>query len=251
MARDYTGRRPRVQLFHGEKDDLVRYQNFGESIKQWSNVLGLPMAPTSTDDSLTLGTNPTHRASRQSWKNACGYVVLDAFTEYIDPGKQPGDMNAGGDHGPSDTLFVAKYVVPFLGLDKTGDLDPEIEQCAAGSAGDGGAGGATGGAADGSVDGQSDSSTSGGTGGASGDAGAQAGGSEGLDGAVGTAGQASTGGSTSGGSDGGTSTGGGSMTVDSTGCALGKTSSNNARGAATLALGLALIAAARRRRNRR
>ena len=25
----------------------------------------------------------------------------------------------GGDHGPSDALFVAQYVIPFLGLDKT------------------------------------------------------------------------------------------------------------------------------------
>jgi poly(hydroxyalkanoate) depolymerase family esterase len=45
----YTGARPRVQLFHGTTDDTLRYPNFGEEIKQWTNVLGASQTPTSTD----------------------------------------------------------------------------------------------------------------------------------------------------------------------------------------------------------
>jgi acetylxylan esterase len=133
MYPGYTGHRPRVQLFHGDADDIISYQNHTEAIKEWTAVLGLSESPTSTD-TVQLG---THQATRQQWENSCGYVVLDAFT------------SQGGDHGPSDALFLADYVIPFLGLDQTGATDPEIEQCSSGTGGTstGGAGGmATGGA---------------------------------------------------------------------------------------------------------
>ena len=45
----YTGARPRMQLWHGTADDTLRYPNFGEEIKQWTNVHGLSQTPTSTD----------------------------------------------------------------------------------------------------------------------------------------------------------------------------------------------------------
>ncbi len=113
MYPGYTGRHPRVQLFHGDADDTISYTNHGEAIKEWTAVLGLSETPTSTE-TVQLG---SHQATRQSWQNSCGYVVLDAFT------------SMGGNHGPSDALFQADYVIPFLGLDQTGPVDPEIEQC--------------------------------------------------------------------------------------------------------------------------
>ncbi len=45
----YTGPRPRMQLFHGTADDVLRYPNYGEAIKQWTNVHGLSQTPTYTD----------------------------------------------------------------------------------------------------------------------------------------------------------------------------------------------------------
>nr|WP_305034445.1 PHB depolymerase family esterase [Micromonospora solifontis] len=45
----YTGRRPRMQLWHGTSDETLRYQNFTEEIKQWTNVNGLSQTPTYTD----------------------------------------------------------------------------------------------------------------------------------------------------------------------------------------------------------
>lgn len=127
MYPGYTGHRPRVQLFHGDADATINYKNFGEAIKEWTNVLALSTAPTSTDTGLMLG---THKATRQKWQNSCGYVTLDAIT------------SIGGDHGPSDALFNASYVVPFLGLDKTDLVDPEVAACAgSGAGGSGGAGG--------------------------------------------------------------------------------------------------------------
>ncbi len=237
MDPTYTGHRPRVQLFHGDADATISYKNFGEAIKEWTNVLGLATNPTSTTTGLTLG---THQATRQQWKNSCGYVVLDAFT------------SIGGDHGPSDTLFNSTYVVPFLGLDQTGDVDPEIAACGGGS--DSGAGGKSGaGGADGS----------GGTGGSAIDGGVGAGGS-GSGGSTGAAGQNGSGGSpcagqggaggvdgiggnsATGGSPAGTGSGSGSSGCA---CALGGSGSRKQSCASvTGALALVLLAATRRRR---
>ncbi|MBP5910379.1 PHB depolymerase family esterase [Streptomyces sp. LBUM 1478] len=45
----YTGPRPRMQLWHGTTDDVLRYPNFGEEIKQWTNVHGVGQTPAATD----------------------------------------------------------------------------------------------------------------------------------------------------------------------------------------------------------
>src|SRR6478736_6239169 len=57
MYPGYSGHRPRVQLFHGDADSIINYKNYGESIKEWTNVLGLAMSPTSTMTGLTLGSH--------------------------------------------------------------------------------------------------------------------------------------------------------------------------------------------------
>lgn len=45
----YSGPRPRMQLWHGTDDATLQYPNFGEEIKQWTNVLGVSQTPTATD----------------------------------------------------------------------------------------------------------------------------------------------------------------------------------------------------------
>jgi acetylxylan esterase len=209
MYPGYTGHRPRVQLFHGDADPTINYKNYGESIKEWTNVLGLAMSPTTTTMNLTLG---SHKATRQQWQNSCGYVVLDGFT------------SIGGDHGPSDALFNSSYVIPFLGLDNTGAVDPEIAACGGdggvgGSGGTGGAGGTTGaggnrdGGVDGNRDGGNDAPINSGAGGVAGSDGGNAGaagrggnggrggsaGTQGMAGTTGTAGAVGIGGTTGGG----------------------------------------------------
>jgi len=188
----YMGHRPRVQLFHGDADTTIRYANHTEGIKEWINVLGLSANPTSTSTGVQLG---DHQATRQRWQSSCGFVVLDAFT------------SMGGDHGPSDALFVSQYVVPFLGLDQTGPVDPEISQCSGGSGGSGGAGGSggsgsgAGGRSTGGVGGAPNAGASGSSGNSGG------GGNAAGDGNVGGA---STGGSAVGGAGGTSAASGGS-----------------------------------------
>ncbi|MFC5820931.1 extracellular catalytic domain type 1 short-chain-length polyhydroxyalkanoate depolymerase [Nonomuraea harbinensis] len=45
----YAGPRPRMQIWHGTEDSTLRYPNFQEQIKQWTNVHGLGQTPSSTD----------------------------------------------------------------------------------------------------------------------------------------------------------------------------------------------------------
>lgn len=40
MRPGYSGARPRLQLYHGSKDDVLLPQNYREEIKQWCGVLG-------------------------------------------------------------------------------------------------------------------------------------------------------------------------------------------------------------------
>lgn len=49
MYPGYSGRYPRMQLWHGTDDDTLRYQNLTEEIKQWTALNGLDQKPTSTD----------------------------------------------------------------------------------------------------------------------------------------------------------------------------------------------------------
>lgn len=255
MYPGYSGHRPRVQLFHGSADATINFGNFNEGIKEWTNVLGLSATPTSTTNGLTLG---SHQATRQAWKDSCGYVVLDAFT------------SIGGDHGPSDALFVPQYVLPFLGLDQPGAVDPEIAQC--GSDGGGGPSGGDGGVdANGSGGGSSSGGSSGSGGGSSGSVGSSGsggnssggagGGSTG--GASGSGGALDSGGAPSGGSDGsaGQAEGGLASTGDaggnfaengpgSRGCGCALVGDNSKKSVSLSAIALGFVAATSMRRRR-
>ncbi|MGL1956001.1 MAG: PHB depolymerase family esterase [Colwellia sp.] len=50
---EYTGTRPRMQLWHGADDDVLHYNNFNEAIKQWTNTHELTQDPIYTDTPKT------------------------------------------------------------------------------------------------------------------------------------------------------------------------------------------------------
>ncbi|KAH7135052.1 acetylxylan esterase-like protein 1 precursor [Dendryphion nanum] len=50
----YDGFRPKVQVFHGTKDDIIFPQNLKEEIKQWTEVLGLSEVPSETTKNTPL-----------------------------------------------------------------------------------------------------------------------------------------------------------------------------------------------------
>ncbi|MDM7854219.1 extracellular catalytic domain type 1 short-chain-length polyhydroxyalkanoate depolymerase [Cellulomonas alba] len=45
----WSGKRPRVQLWHGTADTTLAYANLGAAVAQWTDVLGVAATPASTD----------------------------------------------------------------------------------------------------------------------------------------------------------------------------------------------------------
>jgi len=253
MYAGYTGHRPRVQIMQGDADQTISFKNSAESIKEWTNVLSLMTAPSSTD--MTTTSIATY--TRQFWKNSCDYVVFETWA-----GK-------GGSHSMG---YEEDAILKFFGLDKAGGADPEPDCGPGGTGGSGGASGMAGGGHSGgasSTGGTGPVGTgTGGSGPASGGTGPSTGGSgSGIP--VGTSGGSApvsgVGGSgpASGGSSpvvpsgasgmkgvaGSTGNGGGGS-HDEGGCAI----SGNAKskfGFSAIALGLALVAFGRRRQRAR
>lgn len=56
----YTGRRPRMQIWHGLADTLVRPQCAYEALKQWSNVLGVQSTKNATGTPTAAYTQMTY-----------------------------------------------------------------------------------------------------------------------------------------------------------------------------------------------
>ena len=183
MYPGYAGHRPRVQTMQGEADTTISYKNTAESIKEWTNVLGLSTAPTSTDTGYKA---QVATYDRQFWKNACGYVVFEAWS------------SPGGTHSMA---YEETDILKYFGLDTAGGSDPEPD-CSgdAGVAGTGGVsgsggttgGGGTGGARDAGVDGKDGGGVVTGSGGAQGSGGTT--GNTGSGGAAGTGGSSGSGG---------------------------------------------------------
>jgi hypothetical protein len=138
----YTGPRPRVQLWHGTNDETLNFHNFGEAIKEWTNVLGVSETPTTTEQNA-----PQSNWTRTRYKDAGGVVRVEGIVET----------------GVTHNLTVpAGEVVRFFGLD--GAVDPGGPS--------GGAGGSAGAAGGSSASGGTNSSgaSNGGTGTSSGGA---------------------------------------------------------------------------------
>src|SRR4051794_1223276 len=100
MYPGYTGAYPRMQLWHGTTDTTLAYPNFGEEIKQWTNLHGLSQTPAYTDH------------PQSSWtRTRYGSTGTQATVE--------GVSVAGVGHQLPMTGMLA-YAVSFLGLDTNG-----------------------------------------------------------------------------------------------------------------------------------
>jgi poly(hydroxyalkanoate) depolymerase family esterase len=95
----YGGPRPRVQLWHGTADTTLNYNNLGEEIKQWTNVLGVSQTPSST------GT-PQSGWTRTRYNDGSGVTQVEAYSI------------AGAGHVLPET-GMASYAVGFFGLTST------------------------------------------------------------------------------------------------------------------------------------
>jgi poly(hydroxyalkanoate) depolymerase family esterase len=96
----YTGPRPRMQLWHGTDDATLTYPNFGEEIKQWTNVLGVSQTPAATD-------SPQSGWTRTRYGSTGDRAPVEAISLQ---GVGHNLMTSG----------MAARVLTFFGLDSTG-----------------------------------------------------------------------------------------------------------------------------------
>jgi acetylxylan esterase len=205
MDPGYTGHRPRVQTMQGEADTTISYNNTAESIKEWTNVLGLSTAPTSSDMGYKAA-NATY--NRQFWTNACGYVVFEAWS------------SPGGTHSMP---YEEADILSFFGLDKSGP-DPEVDTCADGGAGATDASTGASGSTTGSADGGGAAGSSGSGAGSSGSTGTGSSGTGAGSGGSGTTGSSGASSSGSSGNASGSPGGNGGAAGSSAGAGSGSSS---------------------------
>ncbi|ASW57753.1 PHB depolymerase family esterase [Plantactinospora sp. KBS50] len=104
MYPGYSGGYPRMQLWHGTADGTLNYNNFGEEIKQWTNLNQVGQTPVSTD------------YPQSGWTR----------TRYGNSGTQPpveGISVAGQGHSLPLSGMVG-YAIAFLGLNGGGSTPP-------------------------------------------------------------------------------------------------------------------------------
>jgi acetylxylan esterase len=96
----YTGARPRMQIWHGTEDGTLRYPNFGEQIKQWTNVHGLSQTPSFTD-------RPQSTWTRTRYGGTGTQAPVEAIS-----------IQGGGHNLPMSGM--AAMTIAFFGLDSGG-----------------------------------------------------------------------------------------------------------------------------------
>jgi poly(hydroxyalkanoate) depolymerase family esterase len=95
----YTGARPRMQIWHGTADATLQYPNFGEQVKQWTNVLGVSQTPALTD-------SPQATWTRTRYGGTGDMAPVEAISVQ------------GGSHNIMATGMAAR-AIHFFGLDTT------------------------------------------------------------------------------------------------------------------------------------
>ncbi|WP_159943233.1 MULTISPECIES: PHB depolymerase family esterase [unclassified Nocardiopsis] len=101
----YEGPRPRMQLWHGTEDDVLRYANFVEEIEQWTNVHGLGQTPAGTDQ-------PQPDWTRTRYGGTGDQALVEAISM----------------RGTGHDLFrsgMAASAIAFFGLDRDGGSGPD------------------------------------------------------------------------------------------------------------------------------
>jgi len=100
MYPGYTGRYPRMQLWHGSTDTTLSYVNFGEEIKQWTNLNGLSQTPAFTDH------------PQSSWtRTRYGDTSTTATVEGVSIANTGHTLPQAG---------ILAYAISFLGLNRPG-----------------------------------------------------------------------------------------------------------------------------------
>lgn len=113
-ASDYTGERPKVSIWHGERDRTVRHNMMEEEVKQWTNVFGLPTKPTRIDK--------VGKHERAVWVKD-GVEVIEAWTldrlkhgSPIKPGDGDDECGVESNYAHDAGVCGPYYMLKFWGV---------------------------------------------------------------------------------------------------------------------------------------
>jgi poly(hydroxyalkanoate) depolymerase family esterase len=107
MYSGYTGTYPRIQLWHGTTDTTLAYPNFGEEIKQWTNLHGLSQTPAFTD-------HPQSSWTRTRYGNTGTQATIEGVS-----------ISGTGHTLPQSGMLA--YAISFLGLNiRTTPTSPAV-----------------------------------------------------------------------------------------------------------------------------
>ncbi|NLG18408.1 MAG: PHB depolymerase family esterase [Fibrobacter sp.] len=98
----YTGKRPKIQMWHGTNDEVLSFHNLGEAVKQWTNVLGADTVPSSVENDVFQS-----GWTRRHYKNSGGEVVIETIVEQDQP---------------HNLQVMQQEALSFLGLDQLTDI---------------------------------------------------------------------------------------------------------------------------------
>ncbi|MGB3391948.1 MAG: PHB depolymerase family esterase [Stenotrophomonas sp.] len=112
---DYTGPWPRVQLWHGELDPVIRPQGMQQLVLQWTNVHGIDAVADREDDILS---HP-----RASYLSDDGQVQVEAITVKgmahaiaVDPGDGPAQCGKTDTFAADLDICAAYWISEFFGI---------------------------------------------------------------------------------------------------------------------------------------
>jgi len=125
----YTGRRPRISIWHGTTDSTVRPTNVTESVDQWTNVFGTDQTPDLTE---TISGH-THKV----YRDGSGAAVVESY-EIVSMGHAVAvdpqfSFPGGGACGSTGTYFADQNLCAvyqqelFFGLLATDNTPPTVQ----------------------------------------------------------------------------------------------------------------------------
>ncbi|HEX2958114.1 MAG TPA: PHB depolymerase family esterase [Chitinispirillaceae bacterium] len=102
---EYSGNRPKIQMWHGTNDEVLAYHNLSEAVKQWTNIHGIDTIPSTTENNVFQS-----GWTRQRYKNNKNEVVIETI---IEQGQ------------PHNLQVLQDEALAFLGLDQPStDINP-------------------------------------------------------------------------------------------------------------------------------
>jgi poly(hydroxyalkanoate) depolymerase family esterase len=110
----YSGPRPRVQLWHGTEDDVLRFANFGEAIEQWTNVHSVSTTPTSTEYNTPRSTWTRTRygsrveAIREQGQPHNLQILAEEVIRFFGIGQQSGGSSLTGVQSGLDVVSASR-----------------------------------------------------------------------------------------------------------------------------------------------